>query len=226
MCQGGWQIRQLSHLDSNRSWSRPSIYSSMPACKLSIQSLCTNFKNENRERLWQTWGRFFVERVFYFRVQEQTINQLGWFPPLCCYCKPTGGGVYISMTIYRNPLSSWWSNSKLLYFFMPYIIYSKHEFWHINKTPYIARKRRVQYRSTFLVMTKQRPFRKLAIELSHSKTSVCTLPLYDSSSFELPTWETMIVCRLQVLVYCRLCAIHCSLGDSILKKTKKIKITK
>lgn len=136
MCQGGWQVRQLSHLDSNRTWSRPSIYSSMPACKLSIQSLCTNFKNENRERLWQTWGRFFVERVFYFRVQEQTINQLGWFPPLCCYCKPTGGGGGSTFlwpyTETRSPLdgviaSSFISSCHILYILsMNFDISTKH----------------------------------------------------------------------------------------------------
>lgn len=105
---------------------------------------------------------------FYFRVQEQTINQLGWFPPLCCYCKPTGGGLYFydhTQKITRSDLDGVILIAS--YFFMPYIIYSKHEFWHINKTPYIAsRKRRMQYRATFLVMAKQRPFRKLVIELS------------------------------------------------------------
>lgn len=55
------------------------------------------------------------------------------------------------------------------------IINSKHELWHINKTPHSASRnlRKMQYRITFLVTANQRPFKKLVMELSQ-QPNFCT----------------------------------------------------
>lgn len=77
--------------------------------------------------------------------------------------------ILISMTVHIKlpALILVWSNT-MLFLYMPYIINSKHELWHINKTPHSASRnlRKMQYRITFLVTANQRPFKKLVMELS------------------------------------------------------------
>lgn len=55
----------------------PSISSTAAECAFVYTKFIYNFRNENREKLWQS---LFVSRRLYFLVFGQAINQLGWFP--------------------------------------------------------------------------------------------------------------------------------------------------